>query len=317
MILHCGESLIDFIPGTPDHGSAGPGQESFLPVAGGSPFNSAISSARLGTQSAFFGKISTDFFGDQIWDALGTNGVDRTFAVRSDQPSTLAFVKKNSRGEAQYAFFAENAADRDVTELPDLPANISAIHVGSISLIPEPVGSTLEALVRREHARRVVSLDPNIRPTLIRDETAYRARLSRLIGMAAVVKVSDEDLIWMTGTHDLETAANAVRAEGPALVVVTKGAAGVFCVGANGFAEADSVPVAVVDTIGAGDSFHAAILTWLERTGKIDLRTLKNLSTDDMAAMIEFGANVAAVTCSRRGADPPRMTDLPERIRLA
>lgn len=309
MIVHCGEALIDFVPGR---------DGSYTPIPGGSPFNSAIASARLGASSTFFGKISTDFFGDQLWDALGSNGVDRRYVLRSGNPSTLAFVKKTPSGEARYAFFAENAADRDLSilELPDLSSEVSAIHVGSISLIPDPVGATLTELVRREHRERVISFDPNIRPTLIRDASAYRNRVEDIVAGATIVKVSDEDLEWITGDTDLRKGAGTLLSQGATLVVVTRGEAGVLAVKGAQSVEISAVPVTVADTIGAGDSFHAALLVWLELTGRMSKTAIYHLSTEEIREMVTFGSNVAAVTCSRPGADPPGMVELPEGIRI-
>lgn len=331
MILHTGEALIDFIPVEDTSGMT-----AYRPAPGGSPYNSAIAVARLGAPAAFLGKISEDFFGDQLIGNLERNGVDTTMVARTgSRLSTLAFVKKEPNGAARYAFFAEQAADRDVRsgELPTLPDEIEAIQFGSISLIADPVGETIVELVEREASRRVISFDPNIRTSLVADEKAYRERVMRAVRASTILKVSDEDLSWITGMDDLvaaaqslcaatgasrgSTAAGSAPAEGgagPVMVVVTKGDAGSFALGPFGTVDAPAVPTTVSDTIGAGDSFHAAILAWLHHTSRLTVAALAALSREDARAMLTFAGHVAAHVCSKPGADPPRIGELPPEI---
>ncbi|MFW5695209.1 MAG: carbohydrate kinase family protein [Alkalispirochaeta sp.] len=307
MIVHTGEALIDFIPTTTSDGS-----EAFRPSPGGSPYNSSIAAARLGVPAAFLGKLSRDFFGDQLLARLTDNGVDTKMVRRSDDPSTLAFVKKNEAGEARYAFFADGAADRNFApeDVPALDDTVQAIVFGSISVIADPVGSTVLDLVERESTRRVVSFDPNIRDVLVSDGTDYRNRVARGIAASAVVKVSDEDLEWITGSADLEVGAAALRDQGPQLVVVTAGADGALAVSADGVVRVNAVPTTVSDTIGAGDSFHAALLSWLYRANRLSHAGIQSLNKDEVRTMLRFAAGVAARTCSRPGADPPWLAEL-------
>jgi fructokinase len=307
MIVHTGEALIDFIPTTASDGS-----EAFRPSPGGSPYNSSIAAARLGVPVTFLGKLSRDFFGDQLLKRLTDNGVRTDMVQRSADPSTLAFVKKNEAGEARYAFFADGAADRNFRpeDIPPLEDEVQAIVFGSISVIADPVGSTVLDLVERESTRRVVSFDPNIRDVLVSDEADYRYRVARGIAASSVVKVSDEDLEWISGDSDLESGAQTLREQGPLLVVVTAGAQGAFAVCEAGTIRVPAVSTEVSDTIGAGDSFHAALLSWLYREQRLTQDGIRTLTAEQVESMLTFAAKVAARTCSRPGADPPYISEL-------
>lgn len=307
MIVYTGEALIDFIPVTDRDGHA-----AYRPSPGGSPYNSAIAAARLGAPVAFMARIATDFFGDQLVGRLADNGVDTSWIARSELPTTLAFVKKNERGEARYAFYADGAADRALSadDLSSMPENTEAIAFGSISLIADPVSASILDLVERERERCVVSFDPNVRPVLISDEADYRARLERGMAAAGILKVSDEDLAWIVGHDDLERAGRELLSRGPELVVITAGSDGAWAITSGEAVHAEAVETRVSDTIGAGDSFHAAMLVWLRHHGLLSRDGIRALTTDQAKRMLDFAAGVAAVTCSRPGADPPRMGEL-------
>ncbi len=193
MFLVCGESLMDMLPRLLADGS-----EAYLPVPGGALYNTAIALGRLGEETGFISGISTDMFGEQLIAHLEESGVSTDYCVRSTNPTTLAFVKLTD-GIAKYSFMDENTAGRmlSVDALPALPENVHAFHFGAISLIQEPCGSAFEALMRRVHATAVISLDPNIRPGFVTDESAYRERLRHVIAMSDIIKVSEEDLEWL------------------------------------------------------------------------------------------------------------------------
>jgi fructokinase len=301
MILCCGEALIDMLP----RDLAGNGQ-AFLPVAGGAIFNTAVAIARLGAPSALFAGLSSDFFGDILRDRLGAGGVDLRHIVTSDRTTTLAFVRL-AGGQAQYAFYDENTAGRMLTEsdLTALSPDVEALFFGGISLIGEPCGSTYESLMVREASLRVTMLDPNVRPDFVTDEPGYRLRLERMIGLADIVKISDEDLTWLGGAGDSEATASALLSRGPKVVILTRGAAG-----AIGLTERDRVaitpkPTTVVDTVGAGDTFNAGVLTVLHERALLSKEAVADLSETDLRAALELGSAAAAVSVSRAGSDPP------------
>ena len=200
MILCCGESLIDMLPR-----QATTGETAFAPHAGGAVFNTAIALGRLGAPVAMFTGLASDFFGDLLAETLESSKVSTQYVHRADAPCTVAFVKLVD-GHATYAFYDENTAGRMLSTdaLPDLADDVNALFFGGISLVVEPCGATYEALMTREAANRVTMIDPNIRPGFIKDEAAYRARIDRMMGMADIVKLSDEDLAWLMGGEDIE-----------------------------------------------------------------------------------------------------------------
>src|SRR5919108_4280683 len=222
MIVCCGEALIDMLPRESTTGEA-----AFAPYAGGAIFNSAIALGRLGTPVEFFSGLSSDLFGQQIREVLASSNAGSRYADISARPTTLAFVRLTD-GHATYTFYDENTAGRMLTEadLPTFDADIDAMLFGAISLIPEPCGSAYEALMNREHENRVMMLDPNIRPGFIQDKDKHRARMGRMIALADIVKLSDDDLSWFgeTGSH-ADVAAKWLEL-GPKLVIVTGGAQG-------------------------------------------------------------------------------------------
>jgi len=301
MILCCGDTLIDMLPRL-----SAAGESTFAPYVGGALFNSAIALGRLGAPAGLFTGLSSDFFGQMLGTALAESHVDTRFTHISDRHTTLAFVRLTD-GQASYIFFDENSAGRMLYEsdLPQLDESVEAMLFGCMTLIAEPCGSTYEALMRREHERRVMMLDPNIRKDFVPDKAAHMARMRRMIALADIVKLSDEDLAWFGETgSDAEIAARWLAA-GPKLVAITHGAKG-----AKGYTERFevSVPapmVTVADTVGAGDTFNAGILASLSRMGLLTKEGVARLSESDAAEALAFAARIASFTVSRAGANPP------------
>ena len=302
MILSCGEALIDMLPRTTTLG-----EPAFSPYAGGAVFNTAIALGRLGAPSAFFSGISNDMLGQILTETLEASKVDTTPCARSDRPTTVAFVKLVD-GQATYAFYDENTAGRLLSqdELPTLPATITTLFFGGISLVNDPAASTYEALQARESATRVTMIDPNIRPGFIAGKEApYRARIERMIARADIVKLSDEDLHWLMGDGDLSALARQILEKGPKLVFITEGAAGARAITAtqNRFVAATRVTVA--DTVGAGDTFNAGALAALHDAGVLTKSALATLPDATLDAALTLGTRAAAITVSRAGANPP------------
>ncbi|MCB1398617.1 MAG: carbohydrate kinase, partial [Rhodobacteraceae bacterium] len=192
----------------------------------------------------------------------------------------------------------------------DLPARVRALFFGGISLPVEPCGATYEVLMLQEAPRRVTMLDPNIRPGFISDEGAYRARLARMMAVADIVKLSDEDLRWLEGDKPIDAAAKGVLARGPRLVFVTEGARGAHGFSARHAVFAPAQAVKVVDTVGAGDTFNAGVLNALDHAGALDKRALEAADDALIRRALERGIAAAAVTVARAGANPPWAEDL-------
>lgn len=301
MILCAGEALIDMLPRR-----TAEGEDAFAPHAGGAVFNTAIALGRLGAGAGYFGGLSTDFLGDLLAARLAEAGVDTRLCPRSPRPTTLAFVRLVN-GQASYAFYDEGTAGRmlDPAALPALPDTVHAVFFGGISLISEPCATAYEALMTREAGSRVTMIDPNIRTGFVTDEAAYRARLGRMIALADIVKVSDEDLTWLLGPGHISDRAGEILALGPKLVFVTEGGDGARAYTAEHEVKLHAEKVTVVDTVGAGDTFNAGVLAELQKAGLLGKDHLRTLSRGAIEAALSLAIRAAAVTVSRAGANPP------------
>lgn len=307
MFLVCGEALFDvFIGAETDHAlhlDARPG---------GSPFNVAVGLARLGQPVAFLSGLAQDMLGDRLARVLAREGVDTAPCPRFDAPTTLGMVELDAAGVPRYAFYGNGAADRLLSpnQLPDLNDEVPAIHLGSYATVVEPVATALETLVRRERDRRLIAYDPNVRLNVEPSLERWRERADTLAGLAHLVKISDEDLHLLYGETDEAALATRWLAAGAQLVVVTRGADGASAWNAQGRADVPAARVATVDTVGAGDTFQAAMLTHLAETNRLAPDALAAMDADALARLIAFAARAAAITCSRRGADMPRRAEI-------
>ncbi|MFD9474341.1 carbohydrate kinase family protein [Streptomyces goshikiensis] len=290
MIVVGGEALIDLVPA-----AAPPG--ALLPRPGGGPYNTALALGRLGARVAFCSRVSTDGFGESLLAGLRAAGVDLSLVQRGPEPTTLAVPSLAPDGSAAYGFYVEGTADRLFTLPPALPAGVRALGLGTCSLVLEPGASAYEALLRRESRRGLLTLlDPNVRPALIADPAAYRARFEGWLPYVSVLKLSEDDAAWLGGR---------VRdwlAAGPSAVVLTRGSEGLTVWTREGAEH--SVPsrrVTVADTIGAGDTVGAALLHRLagHRAGPVD-----------WPGVLAYAAHAAALTCTRAGAEPPYAAEL-------
>ena len=296
MIVVCGEALIDMI-------SNGDGTQ--RAAAGGGPFNTARALGRLGVPTAFLGRLSDDVFGRQLAETLITDGVSLELVSIGPEPTTIAVADVDSQGFANFRFSVQGSSAPNVTRemVPEqFSPEVSAIHVGTLGLVLEPMASTLADLIGREHGRRVVMLDPNIRVGLV-PETVYRQRLYTAISQSTIVKASQGDLAWLYPGLTYEQATDKILNEGVRLVVVTLGADGAF--GGHGELRLRlaSPQVEVVDTIGAGDAFGAALLAWLHDHGAVQVGL--QLEPEALEAALGYACLAGALTCSRAGAEPP------------
>lgn len=307
MILSCGDALIDFVPVL-----AADGRDAARPAVGGSCLNVAVGVSRLGVASGFVGGISTDLFGRMIADHAAASGVELNHATRSARQTTLAFVRI-VEGESQYAFYdAETASANWRYQRGAIPFEaIEAVHVGSTTLVHERGAAQASALIADARASATISFDPNCRPNLVQDRKAYSARMAMFADRADIVRMSDVDFTYLYGEEDCAERARAVLTRSASLMVITRGTQGAQAWHRSAGAIEVSAPVVkVVDTIGAGDSFQAALLFALARLKRIERASLQAMEAGELRKALAFACQCAALTCTRAGADPPRFSEV-------
>ncbi|HEV2781698.1 MAG TPA: carbohydrate kinase [Actinophytocola sp.] len=306
MIVVGGEALIDLVPLS---SSVDDSLAPLRPLPGGGPYNVAIAVGRLGAPVRFVSRLSTDPFGDALIRRLELSGVDTSMVQRGTEPTTLAVAGIGPDGSARYSFHVEGTADRLVTDPGELPDEVTLLSLGTLSLLLEPGATTYETMLRR-HARRggLTVLDPNIRPVLVSDPDAHRERFLSWLPDIGLLKLSVEDARWLAGRDGREPE-RAIRdwlAKGPAAAVITRGAGGLTALtGAGERVDVPAAPATVVDTIGAGDTVHGALLYWLHRNGITDPDRLRSVGPAAWREALHLAARAAAVTVSRAGAEPP------------
>lgn len=308
MFVVGGESLIDLVPV-----SAEPGAER-VAHAGGSPFNCAIALSKLGNQTGFLCPISQDDYGDVLLAPLAEAGVSVLLEARVEAPTTKAIVSFNAKMQASYVF--ERGADRAFTRnslLAALPEQVDLYQIGGFCPILEEDAVVWADVVDAAAERgATISIDINVRDKLIEDEAGYRARLGQFLDKAHLVKLSDEDHAWLEPGKSVEDhAAELLARPRCELVVVTMGEEG-----SRAFSRAASAaapiyaPKVFGDTVGAGDSLMAGILSWLGEAGALKPGGLAALDASQLADMLRFGAVVAGINCSRIGCQPPSRAEV-------
>jgi fructokinase len=301
VIVVAGESLIDLLVGADGRVEA---------IPGGGPYNVARTLGRVGRPVAFLGRLSTDRFGSILRAGLATDGVSLDLAPATDAPTLLAVAELDTAGAATYHFYVDGTAAPGLSaaDVRDaLSTATTALHVGTLGLVFEPMASTIEGLVAGSRPDILVMADPNCRPTAIRDPAAYRARLERILGRVDVVKASVDDLAWLDPGSEPLDAAGRLLDLGPAAVLVTDGGRPVHLVTARGTAELAVPAVRVVDTVGAGDAFGAGFLAAWTAGG----RGRSELADDAaLVAATQFAIEVGTRTTTRAGAEPPTLAEL-------
>lgn len=295
LVACLGEALIDLIEDA--HGR-------FSALPGGSPMNVAIACRRLGVPTAFLSRLSRDAMGQRLRRHLEAAEVDLRWAETGEEPTSLALVSLD-RGQASYAFYRQGTADVtfDPRPRPRLPGTVGTGSFGSLALLASPSGEAVADVVGGHPQVRWL-LDPNLRPGLTGDLTRLRTRLLGWAGLAQVVKASAEDLAVL-GVEEAD-AVSAWLARGPVAVIVTDGAAGARLHRAERpTVSVPGAPVELVDTVAAGDTFSAALLT-----GWLDVPDLAALDDDGWRSLLRRATKAAAITCSRAGADPPTAEEL-------
>lgn len=294
MFVVAGEALIDLVPEAPGPLAA------LSPRLGGGPYNTAVALGRLGSPVSFCSRVSRDAFGEALLDGLRAAGVDVSTVQRGAEPTTLAVASVGADGSAGYSFYVEGTADRLFSAPAALAEGTRAVSFGTCSLVLEPGATAYESLLRAAAEQGVfTALDPNIRAGLIADPDAYRARFRSWLPYTGLLKLSTEDAEWLGGSPEEWLAA------GPAAVVLTRGGDGLTVLTRAGEFSVPGERVAVVDTIGAGDTVNAALLHRLGRHGALSVDEAATLDEAVWRDILGYAARAAAITCSRAGAQPP------------
>jgi fructokinase len=302
MVTILGEALIDLVRR---------GSETRA-HPGGSPFNVAIGVARLGHPVDFIGRVGSDDYGRLLLDTLRTEGVTAVLPP-DDLPTSVADAQIDDDGAAAYDFRLHWSLPSLAAEAPGVLARSTLVHTGSIASVLEPGAAEVRRFVEAARSSSTIAFDPNCRPSITPDPEAVRGLVEQYVDMADVVKASDEDLAWLYPGTDPLDAARTWLGRGPAVVVVTRGGSGPWAISAQGECAVEPPRVTVADTVGAGDSFMAAIISGLlDRglDGAASRDALRTLSLEDLRALLTECAAAAAVTVSRHGAQPPRREEL-------
>ena len=312
VVAVAGEALVDLVPA--------PVAEYFEAAPGGSPANVAVGLARLDVPTRLLARIADDPLGRRLRAHLETNEVDLAHAVPATEQTSLAIVTVGDDGGPSYDFRIDGTADWQWTaaELVDaVDDTVVALHSGSLALTTPPGAAVLRALLVRAAATATISYDPNCRPLLMGEPADVLAGVHEVLACADVVKVSAEDLEWLIPGSTPDAVIDDWLGRGPAVVAVTLGGDGVLAGTATGLrTRRPGVKVQVVDTVGAGDTFSAAMLAGLHRRGLLGAANrpaLRGIDAASFDALLDEAAEAAAITCSRRGADPPTAAELPLR----
>lgn len=284
---------------------------------GGGPANTAVTLSRLGTKARFAGRLSGGALGELCRAKLEESLVDLSASENATEPATLAIARLDATGAASYEFYTDGTADWAWTEaslapLIDGPFATSsgpvAIHTGTLALALQPSGRVIENLLARARPRMTVSIDPNLRTMLV-PVTSYRLWIDRWASLADIVRLSEDDLEQLWPGWTPEQAAVHLHECGVPLAVVSLGAAGAFASLRGQQVRTPIAPTTLVDTVGAGDSFHGGLLHYLSEAAYLGGR-LESLTIDGLYAALTFASKVSAITCSRAGANPPWAAEL-------
>jgi fructokinase len=308
MIVIGGEALVDLVD------NAG----SLHPLAGGGPFNTAIAFGRLDVPVGFLGTISRDAYGEMLAQRLADAGVDISLVRSSDAPTPRAVVHRGQDGRNEYAFDLGGTSFVDLSpeQLPVLPADAWAIHVGTLALALDPPAAAYQALLDREAGRRRVIIDPNIRPAIFGDTRTYRRRFEHLAQLADVVKLSEDDAAWIYPRLPAEAVLEHILGFGPRIVALTRGENGALAASGDTFITVAGIPVTVVDTVGAGDSFGAALIAALLDDGAFGPKAPTAVDEPVLTRATSYAVTASAITCTRTGAVPPSRREIETQLRI-
>jgi fructokinase len=302
VIVIGGEALVDLVE---ERGA-------LRALAGGGPFNTALAFGRLDVPVGFLGTISRDSYGQILAQMLIDSRVDTSLVHWSDAPTPRAIVHRLRDGRNEYTFDLRGTSLVDLSpgELPVLPQEAWAIHVGTLALAIDPPAAAYEALVQREVGKRQIFLDPNVRPASFGDPNAYRLRFERLARLADIVKLSRDDAAWIYPDQTVEDVLELILGFGPRIVAVTRGDHGAVAASGDRFADVPGIRVPVADTVGAGDTFGAALIAALVDQRALGPHARRSLDEAVLQRAVSYAVAASAITCTRTGASPPSRAEI-------
>ena len=308
MIVIGGEALVDLVE---DDGS-------IRPIAGGGPFNTAIALGRLDVPVGFLGVLSRDAYGQMLAGQLARADVDTSLVRWSDHPTPRALVHRRGDGRNEYTFEVGGTSlvDLSMEQLPPLPEEAWAVHVGTLALAIDPPAAAYEALVDREAGRRQIILDPNVRPAIFGDAGAYRRRFERLAQLADLVKLSEDDAAWIYPGRSVEEVLELITGFGARVVAVTRGENGAVAAAGDAFVDVAGISIVVADTVGAGDSFGAAFVAALVDGDAFGPRATRRPDEAALGRAVVYAVTASAITCTRIGAVPPSRDEIEAQLRV-
>ncbi len=313
MIAAFGEALVDLIE-QPDG--------RFLAALGGSVCNFAQAMGRQGQPVTYLNPLSRDTFGQRFAARLTSSGVTLGAGRTSTRPTALAVVTLNASGGPTYTFHRDAVADRDVTseELAmQMPLQLQALHTGGLALVPADLPVALNAMRMACERGALTSVDANVRPMAVDDPAGYFAGIKTALAQAHIIKVSDEDLAYLRlpGASPLEQARSLLAGNQTALVALTHGADDALLI-TRQHTVRQPIPrdIQVVDTVGAGDCFHAGLLAWIARGGLLQAESLPALTAQQLGAALRHAVAAAAINVSRAGCDPATWDETAEMAAL-
>jgi fructokinase len=302
--LVCGEALIDLIKQP---------NGSWIAHNGGGPLNTAKALAQLGAPAEFLGRISKDNFGQQLMAEIDQYGVGTKYLVSAQEPTSMAVVQLDDAGAASYSFYLEQTSNFSwqVAELPTEISDFQAIHIGTLALVIPPGDAVLLAWLKNLRQQPLLMIDLNVRPSVIPDPIDYRIKLEPWLEFADVLKVSEEDLLFLFPEQGWQEVSSSMLKRYPiSIVAVTLGSGGAALVTREFIVFENAPKIDVIDTVGAGDTFSAALLYKLESLGLLSKESLTLITSDPLQTALHFAVNAAALSCTKAGAVPPTLAEI-------
>ena len=304
MIICCGENLIDIVPTTNS-------DDYYKACVGGSPLNTALGLGALKKPVYFFSRLSNDFFGKKIINYLNKNNVNTSLVQRSNDPSTIGFV--SSKKKPEFSFYATNTSDRNLTNYNlsiKIKKKIILAHFSSISLILKPASETYFRLMKDLKKHSLISIDPNVRPSLINNKSEFKKRFKNFLKIADIIKLSDEDYKYLNINNPNKIIPLWIKKNNLSIIILTKGSSGSTLYTDKFKIKIKPFKIKVLDTVGAGDIYHAGMISYLHKNKLLTKKKLNKITKNEWVECLNFASKAAAINCNREGCNPPTFREI-------